>query len=95
MNFDVVEGLTDEQIIEVYSNVMETKGNYIATYWNVYCSSNGGYTKYNTFFDNGCPLRVGYCTGTTTEYWYNDYAYGIVAKTCGNGVTGIAYVAGC
>ena len=92
MNFDVIEGLTEEQIIDIYNDVLSGGNNddmTISRTYCVYCPSSGFYgCKYYP----GAYMGSGYA-GCWTDYGA-DNGYNCCAMTwaCGIGRQGCAYV---
>ena len=86
MNFEIVEGLTPDEIEFLYSDILERGENTTigASYWCAQCS-NGTYRCNRFKNDYGCGSVSG-----REDYCNYDY-YGGISCNCGIGVQGYAY----
>ena len=80
MNFDEIENLTEEQVNELFDDLLN--GNEIigGNVWCMECANNNSGCEYFP----GTNGSLGSCS-TLTQYWYNSYDYGGCAKVCGEG----------
>ncbi len=91
MNLDIIEGLSQQQIVDLYNEVIDTNNNseIIGSTYCVYCPDSGFYgCKYYP----GAPMSTGYA-GCWTDYGA-DNSYNCCAMTwaCGAGRQGCSYV---
>lgn len=88
MNFDIIEKLTDEQLKDIFNEIIENNNDYFSSVW---CTTCEGSDEERCKNFPGASQYVGF-KACGIQYYYNGYDCCGIAHYCGSGVFGCNFV---